>query len=67
MKRTQYTAVFKAEIVKQIVEKGHPAPEVSSRLGGAVGLLYTRACKHKGSDYKPIEYVKALQAEMTNL
>lgn len=24
MKRTQYTAEFKAEAVKQIIEKGHP-------------------------------------------
>jgi transposase len=52
MKRTQYTAEFKAEAVKQIIEKGHPAPEVSSRLG---------------VDEKPIENIKALQAEMTKL
>ena len=50
MKRTQYTAEFKAEAVKQIIEKGHPAPEVSSRLGVPVGLLYTWARKHKGVD-----------------
>ena len=67
MKRTQYTAEFKAEAVKQIIEKGHPAPEVSSRLGVPVGLLYTWARKYKGSDDKPIEDVKALQAEMTKL
>jgi hypothetical protein len=32
-----------------------------------MGLLYTWACKHKGSDDKQIEDVKALQAEMTKL
>ena len=32
-----------------------------------VGLLYTSARKHKGADDKPIEDVKALQAEMTKL
>ena len=67
MKRTQYTAEFKAEAVKQIIEKGYPAPEVSSRLGVPVGLLYTWARKHKGVDEKPIEDIKALQAEMTKL
>jgi transposase len=41
MKRTQCSAEFKAEAVKQIIEKGHPAPELSSRLGVPVGLLYT--------------------------
>ncbi len=33
MKRTQYAAEFKTEAVKQILEKRHPATEVSSRLG----------------------------------
>ena len=37
MKRTKYTAEFKSEAVKQIVDKGHSAVEVSSRLGGACG------------------------------
>lgn len=67
MKRTQYTAGFKAEAVKQIIEQRHPAPEVSSRLGVPVGLLYTWARKHKGIDQNPIEDINALQAEMTKL
>ena len=54
MKRTQYTAELKAEAVMQIIEMGHSAPEVSSRLEVPVGLLYTCARKHKGSDDKPI-------------
>ncbi len=66
-KWTQYAARFKAVAVKQTIEKGHPAPEVSIRLGVPVGLLYTWARKHKGSDNKPIEDGKALQAEMTKL
>jgi transposase len=67
MKRTQYTAEFKAEAVMQIIENGHPTPEVSSRLGVPVGLLYTWASKQKGADEKPTEDIKALQAEMTKL
>jgi transposase len=67
MKRTKYTAEFKSEAVKQILDKGHSATEVSSRLGVPVGLLYTWARKLKGPDEQPIEDVKALQAEMTKL
>jgi transposase len=33
MKRTQYTAEFKAEAVKQVVEKGHSVVDVAKRLG----------------------------------
>ena len=67
MKRTKYTTEFKLEAVKQILEKGHSATDVASRLGVPVGLLYTWTRKLKGSDEKPIEDVKALQAEMTKL
>ena len=67
MKRTKYTAEFKLEAVKQILEKGHSATEVASRLGVPVGLLYTWSWKLKGPDEQPIEDVKALQAEMAKL
>ena len=67
MKRTKYTAEFKSEAVKQILEKGHSATDVASRLGVPVGLLYTWTRKLKGLDEKPIEDVKALQVEMTKL
>ena len=67
MKRTKYTTEFKLEAVKQILEKGHSATDVASRLGVPVGLLYTWARKRKGPDVTPIEDVKALQAEMTKL
>ena len=67
MKRTKYTTEFKLEAVKQILEKGHSATNVASRLGVPVGLLYTWTRKLKGLDEKPIEDIKALQAEMTKL
>jgi transposase len=67
MRRTKYTTEFKLEAVKQILEKGHSATDVASRLGVPVGLLYTWARKLKGPDVTPIEDVKALQAEMTKL
>ena len=67
MKRTKYTTEFKLEAVKQILEKGHSATDVASRLGVPVGLLYTWTRKLKGLDEKPIEDVKALQVEMIKL
>ena len=67
MKRTKCTTEFKLEAVKQILDKGHSATDVASRLGVPVGLLYTWTRKLKGLDEKPIEDVKALQVEMTKL
>ncbi len=66
MKRTKYTAEFKLEAVKQILEKGHSATDVARHLGVPVGLLYTWTRKLKGLDEKPIEDVKALQAGWPN-
>ncbi len=67
MKRTKYTADFKLEALKQILEKGHSATDVASRLGVPVGPLYALARKLKGPDEQPIAVVKALQAKMTKL
>ena len=64
MKRTKYTAEFKLEAVKQILDKRHSAVGVSSRLWALVGLLYTWTRKLKRPYEKPIEDVKALQADM---
>ncbi len=66
MKRTQYTAEFKTEAVKQILEKGHPATEVSSCLGVLVGLLYTWARNVRGfSEEPPPDDLKALRDDQT--
>ena len=40
MKRVSYTAEFKAEAVKQVIERGHDVVEVSSRLGVSDKSLY---------------------------
>ena len=40
MKRVSYTAQFKAEAVKQVIERGHGVMEVSSRLGVSDKSLY---------------------------
>ena len=40
MKRVSYTAEFKAEAVKQVIERGHGVVEVASRLGVSDKSLY---------------------------
>ena len=40
MKRVSYTAQFKAEAVKQVIERGHGVVEVSNRLGVSDKSLY---------------------------
>ena len=40
MRRTRYTAEFKAEAVKQVTERGHGVVEVSKRLGISDKSLY---------------------------
>ena len=37
---TRYTAEFKAEAIKQVVERGHPVREVAQRLGVSAWSLY---------------------------
>ena len=41
MKRTQFTIEFKYEAVKQVIDIGHPVPDVAQWLGAAEGVLYT--------------------------
>ncbi len=62
MKRTKYTAEFKSEVVKQIIEKKSFGHLGCQSLSGPY-----RPTVQKGPDEQPIEDVKALQAEMTKL
>ena len=50
MKRTKYTAEFKEEAVKQVIDKGHTVVDVAKRLGIAEGVLYTWVSKFKKAD-----------------
>jgi transposase len=67
MHRTKHTAEFKAEAVKQVVDKGHTVVDVAARLGLGEGLLYTWVRKSKSADGTPTEDMRALQAEMVKL
>jgi transposase len=68
MKRTKYTSEFKEEAVKQVIDKGHPVPDVAQRLGVAEGVLYTWVKKFKKAD-EPVASgdLKAMQVEMAKL
>ena len=67
MQKTKYTAEFKAEAVKQVVEKGHTVVDVAARLGLGEGLLYTWVRKSKAADGTSTGDIRAMQAEMVKL
>ena len=67
MKRTKYTAEFKEEAVKQVIDKGHTVVDVAKRLGIAEGVLYTWVSKFKKADDPESSDLKAMQAEMAKL
>ena len=67
MKRTKYSAEFKEEAVKQVIDKGHTVFDVAKRLGIAEGVLYTWVSKFKKADEPESSDLKAMQAEMAKL
>jgi transposase len=67
MKRTKYTAEFKEEAVKQVIDKGHTVVDVAKRLGIAEGVLYTWVSKFKKADKPESSDLKAMQAEIAKL
>lgn len=67
MLRTKYTAEFKAEAVKQVMDKGHTMVDVAARLGLSEGLLYAWVRKSKAADGIPTGEMRALQAELLKL
>jgi transposase len=67
MQRTKHTAEFKAEAVKQVVDKGHAVVDVATRLGLSEGLLYTWVRKSKAADGSTMVDMRAMQAELVKL
>ena len=67
MKRTQYTAEFKIEAVKQVIDKGHSVVDVAKRLGIGEGLLYTWVRKLAQSEQPLAGDIKVLQDEVSKL
>ncbi len=67
MQRAKYTAEFKEEAVRQVIDRGHPVIDVAKRLGIAEGVLYTWVSKFKKADEPESNDLKAMQAEMAKL
>ena len=63
MKRTQYTADFKAEAVKQVIEKGHSVVDVAKRMGFGEGLLYRWVQLSRPSGEPFVEDLMSIQDE----
>ena len=54
MQRAKYTAEFKEEAVRQVIDRGHSVIDVAKRLGLGDGLLYTWVKKFKAAN-EPVE------------
>jgi len=67
MGRSQYTAEFKSEAVKQVMDKGHSVVDVAKRLGIGEGLLYTWVRKSAKAEQPLAGDVKVLQEEVSKL
>ena len=67
MQRSKYTAEFKAEAVKQVVDKGHTVVDVAARPGLGEGVLYNWVRKSKAADGSVLGDMRAMQAEVAKL
>ena len=50
MQKAKYTAEFKEEAVRQVIDRGHSVVDVAKRLGIGDGLLYTWVKKFKAAN-----------------
>jgi transposase len=68
MSNKRYTEEFKAEALKQILERGYPVQEVSDRLGVSSHTLYKWLKKARGSDKsKEVSELEKFQLENARL
>ena len=68
MQKAKYTAEFKEEAVRQVIDRGHSVIDVAKRLGIGDGLLYTLVKKFKVADEQvAIDDMKSMQAELSRL
>jgi hypothetical protein len=66
MQEAKYTAEFKEEAVRQVIDRGHSVIDVAKRLGIGDGLLYTWVNKFKvANEPVAIDDMKSMQAEFT--
>ena len=69
MQRANYTAEFKKEAVRQVIDRGNSVIQVAKRLGIGDVLLYTLVGKCRATTTEPvaIENMKSMQVEPNRL
>jgi transposase len=68
MQKAKYTAEFKEEAIRQVIDRGHSVIDVAKRLGIGDGLLYTWVKKFKvANEPVVIDDMKSMQAELNRL
>ncbi len=65
--QTRYTAEFRAEAVKQVVERGYPVREVATRLGVSPWSLYQWLRAHREADGPAVVAAQDAAAEIRRL
>lgn len=65
--QTRYTAEFRAEAVKQVVERGYPVREVATRLGVSPWSLYQWLRAHREADGPTAAAAQDAAAEIRRL
>ena len=65
--QSRYTAEFKAEAVKQVVERGYPVREVAMRLGVSPWSLYQWLRAHREADGPAAAAAQDAAAEIRRL
>ena len=68
MQKAKYTAEFKEEAVRQVIDRDQFVIDVAKRLGLGDGLLYTQVKKFKAAN-EPVDIddMKSMQAELNRL
>jgi transposase len=69
MNNKQYTAEFKAEAIKQVIDRGHTVVEVAARLGLPKHTLYDWVQKARKAAAQPVGQTPAVSesAELRRL
>lgn len=67
MKRVRYPAEFKAEAVKQVIERGHGVVDVAKRLGMSDKSLYLWVRQAQEQQGSTGEDMAQLRAEVSRL
>ena len=68
MQNAKYTADFKEEAVRQVIDRGQTVVDVAKQLGIGDDLLYTWVKKFKAANEPvAINDMKSMQAELNRL